>query len=68
MDLLSLGDTGPEVERVQRIVGAPLTGVYDEETVLLVRGMQVVNRIHPTDGCWDAELEQAVSLMHGGSS
>jgi hypothetical protein len=61
MDCIGPGDTGPAVERIQRRVGASVTGVYDDETVLAVRGMQVLLRTAARDGCWDAEIEYAVT-------
>lgn len=55
------GMAGPEVERVQRLVGSTITGVYDEETTQIVRGLQVLHGLDMKDGCWDATLEQAIT-------
>ncbi len=60
-DFTGPGDTGPVVERIQRIVGATVTGVYDTETEQAVRGMQVMMRLDSRDGCWDAEIEYAAT-------
>ena len=60
-DFLGPGMSGPEVARVQRLVGAPITSVYDEETTQTVRGLQVLHGLDMKDGCWDANLEQAVT-------
>lgn len=60
-DFLGPGMSGPDVARVQRLVGAPITSVYDEETTQTVRGLQVLHRTLMQDGCWDPEIEQAVT-------
>lgn len=39
---------GVDVSKVQRIVGARESGVYDELTVARVRGWQRVNGLEPT--------------------
>jgi len=65
---LGPGMRGPEVEEVQRLVGAPVTGVYDEETVLRVRGKQVLLHTSVQDGLFDDELEEALHRTPGMSS
>lgn len=52
------GMMGPAVEKVQHLVGAPVTGVYDEETRLRVRGLQVKYGTTVQDGLFDEELER----------
>lgn len=42
------GERGRDVDIVQRKLGAPATGVYDDETRQLVRGLQEVNHLMPT--------------------
>lgn len=37
---LEAGDSGPDVEVVQRRLGAAVTGLFDAETVSYVRGLQ----------------------------
>lgn len=54
------GETGPQVEAVQRLVGAPVTGVYDDETTAKVRGWQVMLRTSVRDGVFDEELEYGI--------
>lgn len=62
------GMTGAAVEEVQRLVGAPVTGVYDEETTLRVRGLQVIHHTTAQDGLFDDELEEALRQTPGMSS
>ena len=61
VSFLGPGMSGPEVSRVQRLIGATMTGVYDEETTQTVRGLQVLHGLDLKDGCWDAKIEQAVT-------
>lgn len=65
---LGPGMRGPEVEEVQRLVHAPVTGVYDEETTQRVRGLQVLHRMAVQDGLFDDELEAALRQAPGMSS
>ena len=65
---LGPGMTGPSVSEVQRLVGAPITGVYDEETTQRVRGLQVLHQCSVTDGLFDDELERALAQAPGMSS
>lgn len=58
---LGPGMVGEDVERAQRLVGAEVTGIYDEETTQLVRGLQVLHKTELQDGCFDAELEFAIT-------
>jgi hypothetical protein len=60
-DFLGPGMSGPEVSRVQRLVGVEMTGTYDEETTQIVRGLQVLHKTTLQDGCFDAELEHALT-------
>ena len=38
---LAPGDEGPDVTVLQRLLGAPVTGVFDEDLVVRVRGLQM---------------------------
>lgn len=62
------GMSGPEVEQVQRLVKAPVTGFYDEETTQRVRGLQVLHKTQVQDGMFDDELEMALRQAPGMSS
>ena len=62
---LGPGMTGVEVEKVQRIIGVPVTGEYDETTTERVRGLQVLHKTSMTDGLFDQELE---ALLDRGMS
>lgn len=56
---LDESSNGERVERLQQLVGVPITGVYDEVTMQRVRGLQAIHGF-PTDGLWDAALEMVV--------
>lgn len=45
---LEYAKSGDWLRIVQRKLGAPLTGVYDEETEARIRGVQMANDIEPT--------------------
>jgi peptidoglycan hydrolase-like protein with peptidoglycan-binding domain len=62
------GMSGPEVEEVQRLVKAPVTGYYDEETTQRVRGLQVLHGLFVQDGMFDDELESVLRQTPGMSS
>lgn len=49
-DLVGPGSTGPEVREVQKAIGVPITGIYDEETTARVRGLQILYGLPMTDG------------------
>lgn len=55
------GATGGEVEAIQRLIAADITGVYDEATEQRVRGLQTVHRLPLCDGVFDRELEAALT-------
>lgn len=67
-DFIGPGMTGSHVAEVQKIVGAPMTGEYDEETRQRVRGLQVLHKTSMQDGCWDDELALALGQTPGMSS
>lgn len=60
---LTLGDRGEDVAIVQRKVGAPVTGVYDEETAARIRGVQMSNDFEPSE-----YLEEEVAELLGESA
>lgn len=51
---LGPGDTGPEVQRMQEMLGLEPTGVFDETLTQRVRGVQIVHGLIP-DGIIDEE-------------
>jgi hypothetical protein len=55
-DFIGPGMAGPQVLEVQRLVGVPMTGVYDQATPLAVRGLQVIHNLPMRDGVFDDEL------------
>lgn len=57
MDLywaLGPGDTGPEVKRMQEMLGLEPTGVFDETLTQRVRGVQILHGLIP-DGIIDED-------------
>lgn len=63
-DFLGPGMTGPEVEEVQKAIGVPVTGVFDDTTRDRVRGLQVLNEMPIADGVVDDEFR---ALMRMGA-
>jgi hypothetical protein len=57
------GMRGPDVEEVQRLVGAEVTGEYDTQTVERVRGLQVLHKCVLTDGIFDEEIETKLNRV-----
>lgn len=51
---ITLGDEGDDVLIVQRKLGAPMTGAYDDETAARVRGVQKTMGRKKQDGVVDA--------------
>lgn len=64
-DFLGPGMTGPEVEEIQKIIGVPITGIYDETTRDRVRGLQILHEMPMTDGIVDDDFR---ALMRKGIS
>lgn len=64
-DFLGPGMTGPEVEEIQKIIGVPITGIYDETTRDRVRGLQILHEMPMTDGIVDDDFRD---LMRKGIS
>ena len=56
---LDLGATGEDVRIVQRRLGAPVTGIYDEDTMAYVRGLQRLKGL-PMSGKTDNATADAV--------
>jgi hypothetical protein len=64
-DFIGPGMTGPRVAEVQQLVGVRVTGVYDEETTLRVRGLQVIHDLPLRDGVFDDELRSKLARVSG---
>lgn len=56
---LEVGDSGPDVEVVQRRLGATVTGLFDAETVSYVRGLQRLKGL-PVTGEVDERTADAI--------
>jgi peptidoglycan hydrolase-like protein with peptidoglycan-binding domain len=54
------GDTGPAVERIQRIVGATVDGDWGPKTTAAVKAWQTLHGLEP-DGLWGPLCEAAAS-------
>lgn len=65
-NFLGPGMTGTEVSKVQRLIGVPVTGEYDQATTERVRGLQTLHKMPMCDGLFDRDLED--QLVRGMSS
>lgn len=45
---INLGDYGPDVRTIQRILGLEITGIYDKTTMALVMGLSTVKKVATT--------------------
>ena len=59
-DRVGEGDTGTEVERIQRIVGATVDGDWGPKTTAVVKAWQTLHGLEP-DGLWGPLCEAAAS-------
>jgi hypothetical protein len=64
-EFLGPGMTGPRVAEVQQLIGVRVTGTYDEETTLKVRGLQVIHDLPLRDGVFDDELRSKLVRASG---
>lgn len=62
-DFIGPGMSGQQVSEVQRLIGVPITGTYDQATTLAVRGLQVIHGHPMRDGVFDSELREKITRV-----
>lgn len=60
---IRINDVGADVQAVQQLVGLPLSGLYDYDTALTVRGFQLQVGLPPT-----AEVDEVTATCLGPRS